>query len=438
MVTFTEAATEELRGRIRSNIHELRIACLRDSATDPLYSALLAEIADKNQAANTLLLAERQMDEAAVFTIHGFCQRMLSLNAFESGMLFEQQLIEDESRLRYQACADFWRRHCYPLPREIAAVIHEAWKGPRDLLKSLDRWLQGEAPQLKSPPAAEETLAERHQHIIARINAMKTQWREQVAEIEGVLENSGLDRRKFNRGNQGKWIEKINAWAQEETLGYQLPDALEKFSQAFLHERTKAGGEPPVHPLFSAVEELLSSPLTLTDLVIARAMVEIREAVAREKRRRGELGFDDMLSRLDDALRGESGEALASAIRQRFPVAMIDEFQDTDPQQYRIFRRIWRQQPETALLLIGDPKQAIYAFRGADIFTYMKARGDVAAHYTLDTNWRSAPGVVESVNRLFSLSDNPFMFREIPFLPVKPAGKTTGCALPWITTRFRQ
>ncbi|MRB43426.1 hypothetical protein GH863_32095, partial [Bacillus thuringiensis] len=85
-------------------------------------------------------------------------------------------------------------------------------------------------------------------------NAMKTQWREQVAEIEAVLENSGLDRRKFNRGNQGKGIEKINAWAQEETLGYQLPDALEKFSQPFLHERTKAGGEPPVHPLFSAVE----------------------------------------------------------------------------------------------------------------------------------------------------------------------------------------
>lgn len=143
VVTFTEAATEELRGRIRSNIHELRIACLRDSADNPLYAGLLAEIADKTQAAQTLLLAERQMDEAAVFTIHGFCQRMLSLNAFESGMLFEQQLIEDESRLRYQACADFWRRHCYPLPREIAAVIHEAWKGPRDLLKSIDRWLQG-------------------------------------------------------------------------------------------------------------------------------------------------------------------------------------------------------------------------------------------------------------------------------------------------------
>ncbi|HDQ3491772.1 TPA: exodeoxyribonuclease V subunit beta [Klebsiella pneumoniae] len=426
VVTFTEAATEELRGRIRSNIHELRIACLRGESDNPLYSALLAEIADKDDAAKTLLLAERQMDEAAVFTIHGFCQRMLSLNAFESGMLFEQQLIEDESRLRYQACADFWRRHCYPLTRDIAAVIHDVWKGPRDLLRSLDRWLQGEAPQLKSPPAPNETLAERHQQIIARIDSLKQQWREQVGEIEGVLENSGLDRRKFNRGNQGKWMEKVNAWAQEETLSYQLPDALEKFAQSFLLERTKAGGEPPVHPLFSAVESLLASSLTLTDLVLARAMVEIRDAVAREKRRRGELGFDDMLSRLDEALRGDSGETLASAIRQRFPVAMIDEFQDTDPQQYRIFRRIWRRQPETALLLIGDPKQAIYAFRGADIFTYMKARGDVAAHYTLDTNWRSSPGMVGSVNRLFSLSDNPFMFHEIPFLPVKAAAKNKG------------
>ena len=423
VVTFTEAATEELRGRIRSNIHELRVACLRNATDNPLYASLLAEIDDLQQAANVLLLAERQMDDAAVFTIHGFCQRMLSLNAFESGMLFEQQLIEDESQLRYQACADFWRRHCYPLNREIAQVIVESWKGPQDLLKSIDRYLHGEAPELKIPLGEAETLASRHQQILTQINDIKQQWLASVSELDSLLENSGIDRRKFNRGNQGKWIEKISVWAQEETKNYQLPDALEKFSQPFLADRTKAGGEVPTHPLFSAIERLLASPLTLNDLVIAQAMKEIREAVAREKRRRGELGFDDMLSRLDEALESDSGDALAAAIRQRFPVAMIDEFQDTDPQQYRIFRRIWRQQPDTALLLIGDPKQAIYAFRGADIFTYMRARSDVAAHYTLDTNWRSAPGMVESVNRLFGLVDNPFMFRDIPFLPVKSAPK---------------
>lgn len=423
VVTFTEAATAELRGRIRANIHELRIACLRQSTDNPLYASLLEEIADKQQAAQWLLLAERQMDEASVFTIHGFCQRMLSLNAFESGMLFEQQLIEDESELRYQACADFWRRHCYPLQRDIAEAVHALWKGPEELLRAIDRYLQGEAPVIKSPPPADETLASRHEKIVTQIATLKQKWNASVGEIASILENSGIDRKKFNRGNQGKWIDKINAWAQEETRGYQLPDALEKFSQRFLTERTKADGIVPEHPLFVAIESLLAEPLTLNDLMITRAMTEIREAVAREKRRRGELGFDDMLSRLDAALCSENGEALATAIRTRFPVAMIDEFQDTDPQQYRIFRRIWRQQPDTALLLIGDPKQAIYAFRGADIFTYMKARSEVAAHYTLETNWRSAPGMVESVNTLFKQMDAAFMFREIPFQPVKFAEK---------------
>lgn len=423
VVTFTEAATEELRGRIRSNIHELRIACLRESTDNPLYARLLDEIDDKKQAAQWLLLAERQMDEAAVFTIHGFCQRMLSLNAFESGMLFEQQLIEDESLLRYQACADFWRRHCYPLPREIAQVVFETWKGPQALLADINRYLQGEAPVIKAPPPDDETLASRHQQIVQRINALKQQWCDAVGELEGLMEASGIDRRKFNRGNQGKWIEKISAWAQSATQSYQLPEALEKFTQRFLEDRTKEGGVVPQHPLFVAIDELLAEPLTLRDLMITRALAEIRETVAKEKRRRGELGFDDMLSRLDSALRSESGDALAAAIRTRFPVAMIDEFQDTDPQQYRIFRRIWQHQPDTALLLIGDPKQAIYAFRGADIFTYMKARSEVSAHYTLDTNWRSAPGMVNSVNRLFGLMDDAFMFREIPFQPVKYAEK---------------
>jgi len=425
VVTFTEAATAELRGRIRANIHELRIACLRQTTDNPLYARLLEEIADKQQAAQWLLLAERQMDEAAVFTIHGFCQRMLSLNAFESGMLFEQQLIEDESELRHRACADFWRRHCYPLPRDIAEAVHDLWKGPEELLRAIERYLQGEAPAIKSPPPADETLAARHEKIISLIAALKQKWCESVADIDAILENSGIDRRKFNRGNQAKWIEKISAWAQEETRSYQLPDALEKFSQSFLVERTKADGIVPEHPLFVAIETLLAQPLTLNDLMITRAMAEIRETVAREKRRRGELGFDDMLSRLDAALGSENGDALAAAIRARFPVAMIDEFQDTDPQQYRIFRRIWRRQPETALLLIGDPKQAIYAFRGADIFTYMKARGEVEAHYTLDTNWRSAPGMVASVNTLFERMEAAFMFKDISFSPVKSAEKNS-------------
>lgn len=142
-----------------------------------------------------------------------------------------------------------------------------------------------------------------------------------------------------------------------------------------------------------------------------------------EKRQRAELGFDDLLSKLDAALQQAGGELLAQSIRTRYPVAMIDEFQDTDPQQYRIFHTLYGGQEECGLLLIGDPKQAIYAFRGADIFTYIRARSEVSAHYTLETNWRSSFPMVQSVNRLFSLVDVPFLFQQIPFINVAPAQK---------------
>ncbi len=424
VVTFTEAATEELRGRIRANIHELRIACVRNRTDNPLLARLLEQIPDRHQAAQLLLLAEQQMDEAAIFTIHGFCQRMLSLNAFESGMLFEQQLIEDESLLRRHACADFWRRHCYPLPKPVAQAMSEQWSGPEALLRDINSWLQGEQPALKQPPADNETLIARHEKIVTAIDGVKANWLAAAGEIAAVIEQSGVDRRSYSSKNLPNWLNLVGEWAQTPTASYQLPDALSRFSQVTLDEKTKKG-EPPRHPVFSEIAQLLAEPLTLRDLVIARAMAEIRYIVQQEKRRRGELGFDDMLSRLDEALHQPGGEALAAAIRTRFPAAMIDEFQDTDPQQYRIFRRLYIRQPGTALLLIGDPKQAIYAFRGADIFTYMKARREVSDHYTLDTNWRSSPTMIDSVNTLFQQVDNPFLFREIPFLAVKSAPKNS-------------
>ncbi|NWC61739.1 exodeoxyribonuclease V subunit beta [Cedecea sp. P7760] len=425
VVTFTEAATEELRGRIRANIHELRIACIRNRSKNPLIQSLLAQIADKQLAARTLLLAEQQMDEAAIFTIHGFCQRMLSLNAFESGMLFEQQLLEDESVLRRHACADFWRRHCYPLPKPVAQAMSEAWSGPEALLRDINSWLQGEQPQLKQPPADDETLLARHEKIIAAIDGVKAQWRAAAGELASLIGDSGVDKRSYSSKHLPNWLEIVGQWAQLETTSYQLPDALAKFAQSTLEEKTRKG-EVPRHSLFNAIDALLAEPLTLRDLVIARAMAEIRYIVQQEKRRRGELGFDDMLSRLDESLHQPGGDALAAAIRGRFPVAMIDEFQDTDPQQYRIFRRLYIRQQDTALLLIGDPKQAIYAFRGADIFTYMKARHEVSAHYSLDTNWRSAPAMIHGVNTLFQQVENPFLFRQIPFLPVKSAPRNGG------------
>lgn len=419
VVTFTEAATAELRGRIRENIHKLRIACVRGQTTDPMLDRLLAQIPDRTQAAAQLLAAERQMDDAGIFTIHGFCQRMLNLNAFESGMLFEQQLIEDELPLRRQAAADFWRRHCYPLPLPIARVMTQLWQGPEPLLTTLSPWLSGEAPALKNPPNLEETFTERHEKIMAEILRIKAAWLA-AGDLHDIISQSGVDKRSYSSKHLPNWLAKLTEWAAEEAQDYSYPKELERFGQSVLLDKTKKG-DAPQHSLFAEIDRFLAQPLSLRELVIARALSEIRFVTQKEKRLNALLGFDDLLGRLDNALQQPAGGALAQAIRSRYPVALIDEFQDTDPQQYRIFRTLYGQQPDHALLLIGDPKQAIYAFRGADIFTYMKARNEVSAHYTLDTNWRSSPGMVNSVNQLFSQQQHPFLFSDIPFQTVQPA-----------------
>ncbi len=419
VVTFTEAATAELRGRIRANIHELRIACIRGETGNPMLQSLMAEISDRAAAAEQLLAAEWQMDEAAIFTIHGFCQRMLNLNAFESGMLFEQQLIEDETELRRRAGADFWRRHCYPLPLAIARVVRQLWNGPEQLLKELHPWLGGEAPVLKSAPDPAETIGQRHEKIISEINELKQAWLA-TDDLQALVEASGVDKRSYSSKHLPSWLQKITHWTQAATEDYEVPKDLARFGQRVLVEKTKKG-QPPQHPLFEQIDHFLVQPHSLRDLIIARALDEIRLSIQQQKRQHAQLGFDDLLGRLDSALQQAGGTLLAAAIRQRHPVALIDEFQDTDPQQYRIFHTLYAGQAGCALLLIGDPKQAIYAFRGADIFTYMKARAEVSAHYTLETNWRSSPAMVNAVNQLFQRQTAPFLFSQIPFIAVAPA-----------------
>lgn len=419
VVTFTEAATEELRNRIRENIHRLRIACIRNESEDPLLKKLLEEISEKEVAADLLLAAERQMDEAAIFTIHGFCQRMLNHNAFESGVLFEQSLIEDEQPLRRQAVADFWRKHFYPLSLPVVQAISTEWNSPENLLADITPYLHGEAPQLRENPSQDDIL-QRHEQIINRIETLKQSWKEHVFELEALISGSGVDKRSYSSKNLPNWLRRVDVWANQETQNYTLPKELNNFRQSVLNQKTKKG-EAPVHTLFTAIDLLYSEPLTIRDLVLAKALNEVRRTIQQEKRQRAQMGFDDLLSRLDSALQGPRAEALVNVIRQRYPVAMIDEFQDTDPQQYRIFHKLYGGREDTGLLLIGDPKQAIYAFRGADIFTYMRARSEVSDHYTMDTNWRSSAPIVDSVNRLFQRVSTPFIFEQIPFLAVKPA-----------------
>ena len=193
-------------------------------------------------------------------------------------------------------------------------------------------------------------------------------------------------------------------------------------------------------PYFAACGALWDLLLTLKRNLKVAALVDAaafaRAEVHKAKERAQALSFDDLLTRLHDALQAGdkadaeegSGEALARSIRARFPVAMIDEFQDTDPVQYGIFQRLYLDRPELTLIMIGDPKQAIYSFRGGDIFAYGRAKADLgpANLYSLGINWRSTPAAIRAVNTLFERrGDEAFVFgAAIPFVPVTAAERT--------------
>ncbi|MGR5322440.1 exodeoxyribonuclease V subunit beta [Vibrio sp. DNB22_17_1] len=417
VVTFTEAATAELRDRIRARIHDARIAFARGQSSDPVIKPLLEAIDDHKQATEILLQAERQMDEAAVYTIHGFCQRMLTQNAFESGSRFENEFVTDESHLKAQVVADYWRRNFYPLPFALAGEVRQLWGSPSELLYDIGNYLTG-APLSLSVPAMQGSLADLHEQNLKQIDALKTQWRDSQEDFLALISGSDVNKRSYTKKSLPTWLEAVNVWAVTETTGYDYPDKLEKFAQNVLLEKTPKGTAPQ-HPVFEDIEAFLATPISLKAPLLAHAIEHCREMLAKAKNQKQWLSFDDLLTQLSASIDTDETALLKERIRTLYPVAMIDEFQDTDPLQYSIFSRIYLDNPECGLFMIGDPKQAIYGFRGADIFTYIKARNQVSAHYTLGTNWRSSAEMVSAVNQIFELPDSPFIYdSDIPFLPV--------------------
>ncbi len=460
VMTFTNAATRELTARIRHRLVEAA-ACFRAdpgacerNMDDPLHALRDSyPTAAWAGCARRLTLAAEWMDEAAVFTIHAWSLRMLQEHAFDSGHLFEQTLLPDPSELLRDAVRDYWRARFQATTPEAMRQIRAAFADPDALERALRTPLSRsdatlrfrgellEAGELMQVLGAAATAASRAAVLEDRARARWHQDREAIRELltrhrERLNANSirsAKDPEAFTAE-----LDALDAWAAGEqpakdTLVAKLGPP--KFK--------KAKDIEPSHPFFddvaawlTAEPEASAASERLRALILADAREQVRERLDRQLSERAELGFDDVLTRLDAALAGPQGARLAARIRRQFPVALIDEFQDTDPVQYRILDRIYRitaDESETAIVLIGDPKQAIYSFRGADIHTYLAARRAVGdRHHTLDTNFRSTHAMVGAVNQIFARAEayerGAFQFRSgdddpVPFHPVHARGR---------------
>ncbi len=423
VVTYTVAATEELRDRVRRKIREALETYSRGDSPDSFLKGLVKQTKDKGDAVSLLRNALRDFDQASIFTIHGFCQRTLHESAFESGSLFDTELEPDqETGLMEEIVQDFWRRHFYEAPVEFVsyALSQKFWPAYfLDLLK------KGTSPlDLRIIPETGSvgTLDVEPFHRV--FEKIKKSWPGVRAEVEGKLRDPALyaDYGK----NLSETMGMMDAWLTGSVPAFPLPKEFEKFTTAALEKKTRKGKGTPRHPFFNLCDEvrkiadLLQAEMDRRLLALKGELFKtLQREMPERKQRRNIQSFDDLLSRLRHSLEKAGGDELSEAIRGRYKAALIDEFQDTDPVQYAIFQNVFGK-GGAILFLIGDPKQAIYSFRGADLFAYMKAAGRVNSKYTLTKNWRSEPGLITSVNTIFSNGTNPFLYRDIPFEKAVP------------------
>ena len=432
VVTFTEAAAEDLKRRIRQKVRQAIQAFVSGNSEDLFLARLVAGTDDRQESLRLLTLALSCFDEAAVFTIHGFCQRVLAEYSLESGVLFDSELVTDLRDLLREIGEDFFRLNLYEATPLTSAFLLKRFT-PATLLQKLGNIHAREdiriVPEDRSNEwRAELPGAEAEYHEAFRAAAVA--WpgeRERVTAI--LLESPALNRNRYRPESVSNWLAALSALLAGPLPPPVLFEQFDRFTPDVLAAATKKGQILEESPFFSLCARLAEAQVRLRKCLSGLALsLEVawipyaRTELARRKARLRVHSFDDLLTFLHRALAGERGQRLAGSLRSQYRAAMIDEFQDTDPVQYEIFTSIFAV-PERLLCLIVDPKQAIYSFRGADIFAYIRAVRDIDNRFTLRENYRSRPDLIRAVNAVFGLSREPFVFKEISFEEAKPAAR---------------
>ncbi len=438
VVTYTRAATEELRGRIRARLKEALAAYEQPDTATAEYRDLFDDNPPSEERTWYLRRALLSFDEAAVFTIHGFCQRVLQQHAFEVGLPFESELINSEAELQLALTDQFWQQRLVQANALDTAVLKAHKLTPDSLLADISTFIG--KPYLEPKKAAhispEDYLQASQTHATLRL-ALEQSWLEHKTEVLDTLLHSGLSKASYKEAQITKMARALDALfageSPKDLNNKDLDKELLKFTPEQLAAKTNKGKQAPEHPFFAQVARFLPHHTHLAsieenalDQLRYDLLLWLRTQLPERKRQQGVLAFDDLLVNLQDALAARPG--LGDLLASQYRVALIDEFQDTDPVQFQVFKQIY-QHNDGQVYYVGDPKQAIYSFRGADIYTYLQAADSVAPdqQYTLDRNFRSQPRLLAAFNHLYAPSADPFRNqRRIDYERVEAGGTVSG------------
>lgn len=436
VMTFTRAATQELRERIRTGLTiAARIAfdpgaADRDDAAQRDAARIIDRAAaaePRERVARRLREAAARMDDAAISTIHGFAQQAARENAFDSGLPFDRGTQVDDREIQVQAVTDYWRGQVLGRTDAEARAFLDLWSGPDALRRDLGPALDRPYITLDGPPEPEV-----REHI-AHARAL---WTQERAALQGLLSaamNDGQLKKnaRLYKLIHGTGIEvlmgDLEARLAGTAAGYPvLPDWIAELStDAGVARYVRSGAAAHCRPQdLSLVRALAPLVPVGRQAALRHALDTVRALIRERKCASRQFSFADMIEALHAALTDpERGPDLAAALHRTWPYALVDEFQDTDPLQYEILRAVYQGRERGGLVLIGDPKQAIYAFRGGDVFAYLQAARDAGGCHGLDTNYRSSQGVLAGIEALFCGDADadrrgPFLVSDIRFHPV--------------------
>lgn len=417
-VTYTIAATAELRDRVRKRLRSALDDLRTGKSDDEIVTRFLLGNSVKQGIAD-LDAAVQNFDEARIHTIHGFCQRVLGENAFESGSLFDMEMLADPRYLIDEVARDFWRARFYAAPPLVARLAQARKKTHKDFAALLNGIRNHPDIRILPGPDGEDcaTLAARLESAFKALAAAWKHDRDAVALI--LREDNGLSRAADAFKNPDEILESLDtvmAGFESEPPAALL--AISRLSPESMAAQMKSGKPVPRHSFFDLCGDFSALVRRYFDRLTHEFIGYAAIQMPARKERLSVTTYDDLLTRVRDALR--SGGEFAALLRGKFRVALIDEFQDTDPVQYEIFHTIFGGGGHY-LYFIGDPKQAIYGFRGADVFTYIEAAMAASRRFTLGTNWRSEKRLLGALNLFFAKS--PPFGNGIEYRPVAPPEK---------------
>lgn len=429
IVTFTEKATAELRRRIHDLVD--RLARVEPTTTEP--EPLAHPDPDGSDGSQwridaagraRLRAAAQAFSQSVIVTIHGFCHRVLLEDAFAANRLFEQVQVADEVAFR----AAF-----YDVLRDTLAVdpALAEWlevylrQGGGDRVAQLERLLLSSMRAQANP--RERTGMFSLRQLLEQLDVLAD-----AARYAELLAEPSLA--KVKRWAPS-WLDDVVAavaLARPRTRAAEILVDLEgaRDSASKLVERLTSPRSPRSAAQLESLRQLAELP-SLEEMVVAQFLEPVVARVERDKAVRGQLDYQDMLVLVREALIGPRGGEIAARLRSRMPWVLIDEFQDTDEVQWEIFRTVWMAGPSGGLTVVGDPKQSIYSFRGADVATYLRATQELcdagAVRVVLTQNQRATAQLVEVTNLLL-LGNRlmPFFDGDIRYdPPVTASGRIT-------------